>query len=81
VKKSWGVAGGFEYNYQQPFNSYQDIRNLSAWSRSALVGVTKTVSMKSTVFKKTMVELLWDFLSYSQIPKTAPVIFRVAYSF
>jgi len=81
VKKSWGAAGGFEYNYQQPFNSYQDIRNLSAWSRSALVGVTKTVSMKSTVFKKTMVELLWDFLSYSQIPKTAPVIFRVAYSF
>jgi hypothetical protein len=81
VKKSWGVAGGFEYNYQQPFNSYQDIRNLSAWSRSGLIGVTKTVSMKSTVFKKTMVELLWDFLSYSQNPITPPLLFRVAYSF
>jgi hypothetical protein len=81
VKKSWGVAGGFEYNYQQPFSSYQDIRNLSGWTRSGLIGVIKTVSMKSTVFKKTMVELLWDFLSYSQIPRTSPVVFRVGYSF
>ena len=76
VKKSWGVAAGFEYNYQQPFTSYQDIRNLSAWTRSGLIGVTKTVSMKSTVFKKTQVQLLWDFLSYSQIPKTSPVLFQ-----
>jgi hypothetical protein len=81
VKKSWGLAGGFEYNYQQPFSSYQDIRNISMWTRSGLIGVTKSVSMKSTVFKKTMVELLWDFLSYSQIPRTSPVVFRVGYSF
>jgi len=81
VKKSWGVAGGFEYNYQQPFSSYQDIRHLSLWTRSGLVGITKTVSMKSTVFKKTQVQLLWDFLSYSQVPKTAPWLFRVGYSF
>jgi hypothetical protein len=80
VKKSWGLAAGFEYNYQQPFSSYQDIRNLSAWTRSGLIGVTKTVSMHSTVFKKTQVQLLWDFLSYSQIPKTSPVLFRVGYS-
>ncbi len=81
VHSSWGLAGGFEYNYQQPFSSYQDIRNFSAWSRSGLIGVTKTVSMKSTVFKKTQVELLWDFLSYSQVPKTSPILFRVGYSF
>jgi hypothetical protein len=81
VKKSWGLAGGFEYNYQQPFRSYQDIRNLSSWTRSGLIGVTKTVSMKSTVFKKTQVQLLWDFLSYSQVPRTAPVLFRVGYNF
>ena len=77
VKKTWGVAGGFEYNYQQPFSSYQDIRNLNSWTRSGLIGITKTVSMKSTVFKKTQVQLLWDFLSYSQVPKTAPLLFRV----
>ena len=81
VKKTWGLAGGFEYNYQQPFSSYQDIRNLSAWNRSGLIGVTKTVSMKSAVFKKTQVQLLWDFLSYSNVPPTQPVIFRVGYTF
>jgi hypothetical protein len=81
MKKTWGLATGFEYNYQQPFSSYQDIRNLSAWTRSGLIGITKTVSMKSTVFKKTQVQLLWDFLSYSQVPKTAPILFRVGYSF
>ena len=81
VKKTWGVMGGFEYNYQQPFSSYQDIRNLSAWTKSGLIGVTKTVSMHNAVFKKTQVQLLWDFLSYSQIPRTSPVLFRVAYSF
>ena len=81
VKKTWGVAGGFEYNYQQPFSSYQDIRNLNSWTRSGLIGITKTVSMKSTVFKKTQVQLLWDFLSYSQVPKTPPLIFRVSYNF
>jgi len=81
VKKTWGVMGGFEYNYQQPFASYPDIRNLSSWTRSGLIGVTKTVSMHNAVFKKTQVQLLWDFLSYSQIPRTSPVLFRVAYSF
>jgi len=81
VKGTWGAAGGFEYNYQQPFASYQDIKNLSMWTRSGLIGVTKTVSMKSAVFKKTQVQLLWDFLSYSQVPKTPPLIFRLGYSF
>ena len=81
VKGSWGLAGGFEYNYQQPFSSYQDIRNLSGWTQSGLIGITKTVSMKSTVFKKTQVQLLWDFLSYQQVPKTQPVLFRLAYTF
>jgi hypothetical protein len=81
VKKTWGLAGGFEYNFQQPFSSYQDIRNLSSWTRSGLIGITKTVSMKSTVFKKTQVQLLWDLLSYSNVPKTSPVLFRVGYAF
>jgi hypothetical protein len=43
--------------------------------------VTKTVSMKSTVFKKTQISILWDFLSYEQVPRTPPFLFRVGYSF
>lgn len=81
VKGTWGAAGGFEYNYQQPFASYQDIKNLAAWTKSGLIGATKTISMKSPVFRKTQLQLMWDFLSYQQVPKTQPFVFRVGYTF
>ncbi|HUB59236.1 MAG TPA: hypothetical protein VL978_00965 [Puia sp.] len=81
LKKSFGLTGGYELNYLTPFSSFQDIRLLSRWTPSGLIGATKTVSMKSTVFKKTQISLLWDFLSYSQTPRTQPVIFRIGYSF
>lgn len=81
VKKSWSAVGGFELNYLQPFSSLKNIPQLNQWTRSGLIGIEKTVSLKSTVLKKTHVQLLWDFLSYSQIPKTPAVIFRVGYGF
>jgi len=81
LKKSFSLTGGYELNYLTPFSSFQDIRLLSRWTPSGLIGVSKTVSMKSTVFKKTQISLLWDFLSYEQTPRTQPVVFRVGYSF
>jgi hypothetical protein len=81
LKKSFNLTGGYELNYLTPFSGFQDIRLLSRWTPSGLIGVSKTVSMKSTVFKKTQISLLWDFLSYEQIPRTQPIVFRVGYSF
>jgi hypothetical protein len=81
LKKSFSLTGGYELNYLTPFSSFQDIRLLSRWTPSGLIGVSKTVSMKSTVFKKTQLSLLWDFLSYQQVPRTQPLVFRVGYSF
>lgn len=81
VKKSWSATGGFELNYVQPFSAFKDIPRLDRWTPSGLIGIEKTVSLKSTVLRKTHVQLLWDFLSYSQLPKTPPVIFRVGYGF
>jgi hypothetical protein len=80
IKGSLSVTGGVEYNYAMPFNSFQQIRNLSYWTRSGLIGATKTMSIKSTVFKRTKLQILWDFLSYSQIPKTPPIVFRIGYN-
>jgi hypothetical protein len=80
LKKSFSLTGGYELNYLTPFSSFQDIRLLSRWTPSGLIGVSKTVSMKSTVFKKTQVSVLWDFLSYQQVPQTQPFVFRVGYS-
>jgi hypothetical protein len=81
IKGSFSATGGFEYNYTTPFTSYQQLRQLEYWTKSGLVGVTKTISVKSRVFKKTSLSLLWDFLSYQAVPKTQPVLFRVGYTF
>jgi hypothetical protein len=81
LKGSFYVSGGFEYNYQQPFNSFYEVNSLSSWSKSGLVGMSKIVSLKSKLFKKTKLQLLWDFLSYSQRPQTQAIKFRVGYNF
>jgi len=81
IKRSFSATGGFEYNYTTPFTSYQQLKQLQYWTKSGLVGITKTISMKSRVFKKTQLQLLWDFLSYQAMPKTQPLLFRIGYNF
>jgi hypothetical protein len=80
IKSSFSATGGFEANYTTPFTSFQDIRQIEKWTQSGLIGISKTVSMKSRVFKKTKLQLLWDFLSYQQVPKTQAVLFRIGYT-
>jgi hypothetical protein len=81
LKKSIFISGGFEYNYQQPFISVTELRDLQSWQKSGLIGLSKIISLKTKVFKKTKIQLLWDFLSYQQIPRGQPFKFRVGYSF
>ncbi len=79
IKSSFSATGGFEANYATPFTSFQDIRAIQRWTQSGLIGISKTVSMKSRFFKQTKLQLLWDFLSYQQVPKTQPILFRIGY--
>jgi hypothetical protein len=81
IKGTFSATGGFEYNYTTPFTTYQQLRLIQDWTKSGLIGVTKTVSMKNRVFKSTSLSLLWDFLSYQQIPQTQPFVFRIGYTF
>jgi hypothetical protein len=81
IKGSFSASGGLEYNYTTPFRSMQQLYQWDNWTKSGLIGLSKTVSMKSRVFKKTKVQLLWDFLSYQQVPKTQAIIFRLGYNF
>jgi hypothetical protein len=81
IKKGWSATGGFEYNYTQPFTEYQQIRQIQDWTKSGLIGVSKTISMKSRVLKQTKLSLLWDFLSYQAVPRTSPLVFRIGYNF
>jgi len=81
LKGSFFLSAGMELNHTAPFSTYQQLRNWDVWNKSGLLGITKVVSMNSRVFKKTKVQLLWDFLSYRQVPRTQAVIFRVNYNF
>jgi hypothetical protein len=83
IKGSFYVSGGYEYNYQPAIvatSNGVDQKDLG-WTQSGLVGISKVVSMKTKFFKKTKVQLLWDFLSQQQEPKTQAIKFRVGYSF
>jgi hypothetical protein len=83
LKASFYISGGFEYNYQQ--YSLNDtpilISNPAKWNQSGLLGLSKIISLQSKFFKKTRVQLLWDFLSYQQIPRTEQLKFRIGYNF
>jgi hypothetical protein len=81
LKGSFFITTGMEYNYTTPFASLRQIRDPDYWTKSGLIGVSKTVSVKSRVFKQTKLSLLWDFLSYQQVPKTQAILFRVGYNF
>jgi hypothetical protein len=83
LKGSFFASGGYEYNYQ-PVAYLPGITpgdKAIPWQQSGLVGISKIVSLKSKLFKKTKVQLLWDFLSYQQTPRTQAVKFRVGYNF
>jgi hypothetical protein len=80
VKGSLYVSGGFEYNYQQPYGSFRQLYYNDNWQKSGLLGVSRIVSVQSKFFKKTKLQLLWDFLSYEQVPRTQPLKFRVGYT-
>jgi len=81
VRNSWWLSGGYEQNYLVAFERIDQLRELSSWQRSGLIGISKSVSLKSKLLKSTKVQLLWDFLSASQKPKTQPIVFRIGYNF
>ncbi|HEX2846324.1 MAG TPA: hypothetical protein VHN59_07230 [Chitinophagaceae bacterium] len=81
LKGSFWLAGGYEMNYRSGFRRIAELRDRSGWQESGLIGVSKVVDLRSKILKKTKVQLMWDFLSYRQVPKANAVVFRIGYSF
>ena len=81
IKRGFFVSGGYELNYQEPVHINQLSRALPDFQRSGLLGVGKMVKMNSKLFKKTKVQVMWNFLSYYQVPQTTPILFQVGYTF
>ena len=81
IKGSFWISGGYDMNYHTAFSNFDQLKDRNAWQRSGLLGLSKMVSVKSKFFKKTKAQLLWDFLSQQQVPRTQAVIFRINYNF
>lgn len=80
IKGSFWLSGGYEQNYKTAFNDFSQLKEFNAWQQSGLLGLSKVVSVRSKFFNKTKLQLLWDWLSYQQIPRTQPIVFRVGYN-
>jgi hypothetical protein len=80
IKGSFWISGGYEMNYKAEFSRIEILKDLNAWQQSGLIGLSKLVSLKTKFFKNTKLQLLWDFMSYQQTPKTQSVLFRVGYN-
>ena len=81
LKKNFYATTGFEYDYQQPFNSVEELTGSEVWRQSGLLGISKEIDIKTKLLKKTKVQLLWNFLSYRQAVKTPALLFRMGYNF
>jgi hypothetical protein len=80
IKKSFYGTGGFEYNYQQPFDRLA-LPQFKEWQQSGLLGITKKISLGTKFLKSMKTQLLWDFLSYQQVPRGQVLKFRFGYNF
>lgn len=78
LKGSFYFSGGYEQNYRNLINTVNQLRNYSSWQTSGLVGVSKKYSISKKM--KGEMKLMWDFMSYQQVPKTQPILFRVGYT-
>jgi hypothetical protein len=81
LKGNLWVSGGYELNYRNTFSNTGQLTNLENWQESGLIGISKSVPVKTKFFKKTKIQLLWDFLSYRQIPRSQAILFRIGYQF
>ncbi len=79
IKKQFFISGGYEMNYNTNFKSLSQLVAIKdQWSQSGLLGISKKYKLNKKINGK--IQLLWDFLSYQQNPRTQQIIFRIGYS-
>lgn len=81
LKGSIWISGGLEYNYLSRIRNIQALQLFSAWQKAGLIGISRSIPLKTKFFKNSKLQLLWDFLSYQQIPRTQALICRINYNF
>lgn len=79
VKWQVYITGGYEQNYLTAVNRSSQLNNNSSWVPSGLIGISK--KYQATKKLKGKIQLLYDFLSNTHIPKTQAIIFRTGFNF
>ena len=77
IKGSFWLSGGAEMNYRSQFSNFELLDNFSPWQKSALLGLSKKYRISKTL--KGNMQLMYDFLSREQVPRTQSVLFRIGY--
>ena len=78
AKGSIWITGGYEYTYMQQFQKISQLSNIDVWQKSALLGLTKKYNIGK---RGGNIQLLYDLLASSEIPKGHPLVCRFGYSF
>lgn len=81
LRGDWWLTGSYEESYFPAYALEPTTVLDNGWRNGALLGVTKTVALKSKWAKKFKVQLLYDFLAVSQLPYTSPWRYRMGYTF
>lgn len=79
IKGSFYLSGGYEKNYLPGLQNSNTSQMLDTWQESGLIGISKKFLVKKR--KKISFQLLFDFLSYNNIPKSQPLLFRTGWIF
>lgn len=79
IKRTWYVTGGYEVNYMTQFTHISQLRDISAWQPSALIGLEKKYQISSKL--QGNIQLLFDALYKQEIPQGQAIRFRVGYNF
>lgn len=78
LKGSVYISGGYEQHYRRAINTIAAFKGHSAWQSSGLIGLSKRYRVGNVDGN---MQLMWDVLSYRQVPKTQPIIWRIGYMF
>jgi hypothetical protein len=78
IKKSFFISGGFEVNYFKRITDFDQLKDLSQWQNSALLGAMQKVRIGRA---SSTIQLMFDFLHNKHVPRTQPVLFRFGYQF
>lgn len=77
LKGNWWLSAGMELNYRDRIRNIQSLKTYTAWSESALAGITKKYRVRKKV--QGNIQLLYDFLWKPQYGGQ-PLLFRIGYT-